>query len=152
MNRKSGALGLLWTNGKQDMLVIAGILALVVGLLALALAVVAIVGVIPFADLEVSPGITAGFEVGLAPWSVLGELYAADNQGSSGAGVAHALERDEAFVRSVALMGQNSPGYAVAGPSSAPFGSLSLSPAEAQAYAQSLAQAEQGSAGLLGGQ
>jgi hypothetical protein len=152
MNRKSGALGLLWVNGKQDMLVIAGILAVIVSLLALALAVIAIVGVLPFADFEVSPGIMAGFEVGLARWSVLGELYAADNEGSSRGGITQAMEPDEAFVPNVALTDQSSIGHMVAGPCSALLGALSMGPIEAEAYAQSLVQAGQGAADLVGGQ
>jgi hypothetical protein len=61
------------------------------------------------------------------------------------------MEPDEAFIRSVALTGQNSVGYAVAGPTSAPFGTLSMGPTEAEAYARSLALTGQGSAGLAGG-
>ena len=105
MNRKSGAFGLLWTNGKQGMLASDGILTLVVGLLALTLAVVAIAVVMPLGDHEVSTGTTAGVE-----------------------GVAHVLRPDEAFVRSVALTEQNPAGYAAAGPCSAASGSLSRSP------------------------
>jgi len=151
MNRKSGAFGLLWTNGKQDTLASDGILALVVGLLALTLAVVVIVVVMPLADHEISPGITTGVEGGSARWSALGELYAANNEGSNGVSVAQVMEPDEAFVRSVALMGQNSVGYAAAGPCSAPVGILSMGPTEAEAYARSLTQLAQGSVGLVGG-
>jgi hypothetical protein len=140
MNRRSGAFGLLWTNRKQHTLASDGILELVVGLLALTLAVVVIVVVMPLADHEVRPGITAGVEAGSARWSALGELCAADNEGSSGAGLAQATGPDEAFVRSVALTGQNSVGYAAAGPCSAPFGTLSMGPTEAEAYARSPAQ------------
>ena len=150
MNRKSGAFGLLWTNGKQDTLASDGILVLVAGLLALTLAVVAIAAVIPLADHEMSPGITAALDAGSGRWSALVKFYAADNEGSSGVGVAQAVEPDEAFVRSVALTGQRSAGYAAAGPCSAPSCTLSMSPAEA--YAQSLAQAGQGLVGLAGGQ
>ena len=59
MNRKSGAFGLLWTNGKQDTLASDGMLVLVAGLLALLVAVVSIAVVMPLADYEVSPGIVA---------------------------------------------------------------------------------------------
>jgi hypothetical protein len=152
MNRKSGALGLLWTNGKKDTLASYGILALVVGLLALALAVVVMVVVMPLTDLEVSPGIMARVEADSARWSALGELYTAANEGGNGDGVAQVLRPDEAFVRSVAVTGQSLVGYAVAGPCSAPFGSLSMGPTEAAAYARNLAQMGQGSASLVGGQ
>ena len=50
MNRKSGAFSLLWTNGKQGGLASDGIPALAVGLLALAMAIVAIVWVVPQAN------------------------------------------------------------------------------------------------------
>ncbi len=126
MNRKSGAFGLLWTNGKQGTLASDRILTLVLGLLALTLAVVVIAVVMPLVDQEVSTGTTAG--------------------------VNHVLRPDEAFVRSVALTGQNAAGYAAAGPCSAASGSLSMSPSEAKAYAWSLAQTGQGSAGLVSGQ
>jgi hypothetical protein len=70
---------------------------------------------------------------------------------SSGPGAAQKTEPDEAFLRSVALIGQSSVGYAVAGPTSAPFGTLSMGPTEAKAYARSLAQTGQGLVGLVGG-
>jgi hypothetical protein len=145
MNRKSGTLGLLWTNGKQNTLASDGIFALVLGLLALTLAVIVIVVVMPLADHEVSPGIGAGVEASSARWSALGELYAADNGGSNVVGIAQAIAPDEAFVRRVALTGQSSASHAAAGPCSTPSCTLSLSPTEAYAYARSLAQTAQGS-------
>jgi hypothetical protein len=62
----------------------------------------------------------------------------------SGPGAARAME---AFVQSVALTRQSSVGYLVAGP----FGALSMSPTEAEAYARSLAQTRQDSASVVGG-
>ena len=118
MNGKSGAFGLVWTNGKQGKLAGDGILTLAVGLLALALAVVVIAVVLPLGDHEASMGTTAG--------------------------AAHVLRPDEAFVRMVALTGQNPAGYTAVGPCSAPVGGLSMSPTEAAAYAGSLAQAGPG--------
>jgi hypothetical protein len=50
------------------------------------------------------------------------------------------------------LTGQNSAGYAVAGPCNGPVCTLSIDSTEAEAYAGSLALAGQGSAGLVGGQ
>jgi hypothetical protein len=152
MNRKSGAISLLWANGKQEALASKGILALGVGLLALTLAIVVIVVVMPLADQEVSPGITAGIEADSARWTALGEFYAAYNEGINGAGVAQAFCPDEALVRSVALVGQNAAGYAVAGPCSSAVCSLSMGPSEADAYARSVAQVGQGAVGLVSGQ
>jgi hypothetical protein len=144
MSRNSGAFGLFWKNRKQDTVVSDGILTLVVGLLALTLAVVVIVTVMPLADHEASTRIAAGVEAGAARWSALGTLYAANNKGSNRVGVAQAMEPDQVFVRSVAFTGQSSVGYAPAGPCSAPFCTLSLSPTEAEAYARSLVQTGQG--------
>lgn len=152
MSSQSGAFGLFWKNGKRDTPVSDGILTLVVGLLALVLAVVVIVAVMPLADHEASPGIAAGVEAGTARWSALGALYAANNKGSNRVGVTHATAPNQAFVRSVALTGQSLVGYAAAGPASAPFDSLSMGPTEAEAYARSLALAGQGTVGLMGGQ
>jgi hypothetical protein len=59
---------------------------------------------------------------------------------------------DEAFVRGVASTGSSAAGYAAAGPCSASFCTLSLSPTEAEAYIQTLAQAGQHSVSLVGGQ
>jgi hypothetical protein len=140
MNRKSSAFGLLWTEGKQDTLAKDGIRALLLGLLVITLAVVAMVAVMPLADYEVSPGITAGFEAGLARWGVVAKLCAADNEGSSRSSSAKAYSPDEAFVRSVAVMGPSADGYVAAGPCTATSCTLSISPAEA--YAQSLAQTD----------
>ena len=151
MNRKSGTFGLLWTNGKQDTLASDGMLVLVAGLLALLVAVVSIAVVMPLADYEVSPGIVAALQAGSGRWSSLGKLYAADNEGSNGVGVAQAVEADEAFVRSVAVTGQSLAGYAAAGPCSSPNCTLFMGPTEAEAYAWSLAQMGQSSVGLVGG-
>jgi hypothetical protein len=134
MNHKSGAFDLLWTDGKQNTLSSDKILALVVGLLALTLAVVVVVVMMPSAEHELSQRIAASVKAGLAHWSPLGEFYPADNEGSNGAAVTQAPDHGEAFVRSVALTGQNSVGYAVAGPCSTPFCTLSMGPTEAEAY------------------
>ena len=50
MNRKSGSFSLLWANWKEDSLVSDAIFALIVGLLALALAVVFVSLVLPLAS------------------------------------------------------------------------------------------------------
>ncbi len=96
-SRKSGALGLVWTNGKQNTLASDATLALVVGLLVPTLAVVAIVMVMPLADHEVSPGIAAGVEAG---FQTVGDLYnackfRATPSVPSGLGEAMALAREE---------------------------------------------------------
>jgi hypothetical protein len=51
MNRKAGTSGLLWANGNLDALVIDAILTICVGLLALALAIVFVLLVMPLATL-----------------------------------------------------------------------------------------------------
>ncbi|MEJ2734849.1 MAG: hypothetical protein P8189_14995, partial [Anaerolineae bacterium] len=176
MNRKSGAIGLVWRNGKQEALASKGILALGVGLLALALAIVVIVVVMPFADHEVSPGIMAdGVIQAVEPDEAFVRSVALVGQSSAGYAAAGpcsspvcslsmgpieakayarsvALAGDEAFARGVALAGQSSGGHAAAGPCSSPVCSLSMSPIEAEAYARSVEQAGQGAVSLVGGQ
>ena len=177
MNGKSGAFGLVWTDGKQGKLAGDGVLTLAVGLLALALAVVVIAVVLPLGDHEASMGTTAGAAHVLRPDEAFVRMvaltgqnpagYAAVGQSSAPFGglsmspteaaayagsLVQAGPGDEAFVRSVALTGQYASGYAAAGPSSGPFGSLSMSPTEAYAYARNLAQAGQGTVALVGGQ
>jgi hypothetical protein len=75
MNHKAGTFSLSRANGKQDTLAGDGIFVLVVGLLALALAVVVILTVLPLANPEVSSGIGASVEASSALWNALDQFY-----------------------------------------------------------------------------
>jgi hypothetical protein len=148
MNRKSGAFSLPWIYAKQEALEIDGIFALVVGLVAFALALVVILLVMAFAEPEMPPGIADGVGVGSARWSVLGQFYSPDNEGSQGAGVAQTLVLDEAHARSLALTGQGR-----VGPVGCPFSAPGAAPASDpdEACARSLALTGQGWIGAASG-
>ena len=97
MNRKSEAFRLLWTNAKQDTLASDGIFALAVGLFTFALALVAVLLIISHTNPEISPAIADGVGVSSARWSVLGQFYSPDSEGSAGSSVALALSASPAI-------------------------------------------------------
>lgn len=75
-------------KGTQDTLVIDGILALGVGLLALAIAMVFIFAVLPQAEFDVSLDAVAGVGATAEPWNLLGGQFGGDSE----AGAADAFQ------------------------------------------------------------
>jgi hypothetical protein len=94
MNRKSGSFSLPWIHKRQDALPIDGSFALIMGLLAFVLALVALLSVIFLAQPEISPAIADGVGVKSARWSVLGQSDCLSSEGSTGAPAVQTLDRD----------------------------------------------------------
>jgi hypothetical protein len=81
MNRKSGTLSLLSMSGMENILVLKRISTIALGLSALALAVAAILVVMPVVAPGVPSGAAAGVEAASDRWNALGAHYAPDYEG-----------------------------------------------------------------------